>query len=80
MKSNFRSNRLFIRPAASLTPHIYNKLYPETDKIPQAVQAWVVKPIELDDVPVVVAVLWSNNAIQLMKIPSTKKQITNKSQ
>jgi multidrug efflux pump subunit AcrB len=41
---------------------IYNKLYSETDKIPQAVQAWVVKPIEIDDVPIVVAVLWSNNA------------------
>ncbi|MBW2431469.1 MAG: efflux RND transporter permease subunit [Deltaproteobacteria bacterium] len=40
---------------------IYNKLYSETDHIPQAVQAWVVKPIEIDDVPIVVAVLWSNN-------------------
>ena len=36
---------------------IYNKLYSETDHIPQAVQAWVVKPIEIDDVPIVVAVL-----------------------
>jgi multidrug efflux pump subunit AcrB len=41
---------------------IYNKLYSETDQIPQAVQAWVVKPVEIDDVPIVVAVLWSNNA------------------
>jgi multidrug efflux pump subunit AcrB len=41
---------------------IYNKLYSETDQIPQAVQSWVVKPIEIDDVPIVVAVLWSNNA------------------
>jgi multidrug efflux pump subunit AcrB len=40
---------------------IYNKLYSETDNIPQAVQAWVVKPIEIDDVPIVVAVLWSND-------------------
>ena len=40
---------------------IYNKLYSETDNIPQAVQAWVVKPIEVDDVPIVVAVLWSDN-------------------
>jgi multidrug efflux pump subunit AcrB len=40
---------------------IYNKLYSETDKIPQAVGAWVVKPIEIDDVPIVVAVLWSSN-------------------
>jgi multidrug efflux pump subunit AcrB len=41
---------------------IYNKLYSETDQIPQAVQAWVVKPIEIDDVPIVIAVLWSDNA------------------
>jgi multidrug efflux pump subunit AcrB len=40
---------------------IYNKLYSETDNIPQAVAAWVVKPIEIDDVPIVVATLWSNN-------------------
>ncbi|UCD77880.1 MAG: efflux RND transporter permease subunit [Desulfobacterales bacterium] len=39
---------------------IYNKLYSETDQIPQAVQDWVVKPIEIDDVPIVVAVLWSD--------------------
>jgi multidrug efflux pump subunit AcrB len=40
---------------------IYNKLYSETDRIPAAVQTWVVKPIEIDDVPIVVAVLWSDN-------------------
>lgn len=40
---------------------IYNKLYSETDHIPTAVQSWVVKPIEIDDVPIVVAVLWSDN-------------------
>jgi len=39
---------------------IYNKLYSETDQIPQAVASWVVKPIEIDDVPIVVAVLWSD--------------------
>jgi multidrug efflux pump subunit AcrB len=39
---------------------IYNKLYSETDRIPAAVQAWVVKPIEIDDVPIVIAVLWSD--------------------
>ncbi len=38
---------------------IYNKLYSETDQIPKAVQAWVVKPIEIDDVPIVIAALWS---------------------
>jgi multidrug efflux pump subunit AcrB len=40
---------------------IYNKLYSETDRIPDAVQAWVVKPIEIDDVPIVIAVLWSDH-------------------
>ena len=40
---------------------IYNKLYSETDNIPPAVNSWVVKPIEIDDVPIVVAVLWSDN-------------------
>ena len=40
---------------------IYNKLYSETDNIPRAVQAWVVKPVEIDDVPIVMAVLWSDD-------------------
>ena len=38
---------------------IYNKIYSNTDRIPTAVSSWVVKPIEIDDVPIVVAVLWS---------------------
>lgn len=40
---------------------IYNKIFSQTDRIPAAVQSWVVKPIEIDDVPIVVAVLWSDN-------------------
>ena len=40
---------------------IYNKLYSETDRIPAAVRSWVVKPLEIDDVPIVVAILWSEN-------------------
>ncbi|UCG05444.1 MAG: efflux RND transporter permease subunit [Desulfobacterales bacterium] len=39
---------------------IYNKIYSQTDRIPAAVQSWVIKPIEIDDVPIVVAVLWSD--------------------
>ena len=39
---------------------IYNKIYSHTDRIPAAVQSWVVKPVEIDDVPIVVAVLWSD--------------------
>ncbi len=40
---------------------IYNKMFSQTDRIPAAVESWVVKPIEIDDVPIVVAVLWSEN-------------------
>ena len=40
---------------------IYNKIYSNTDRIPASVQSWVVKPVEIDDVPIVVAVLWSDN-------------------
>jgi multidrug efflux pump subunit AcrB len=40
---------------------IYNKIYSNTDNIPSAVRSWVVKPVEIDDVPIVVAVLWSDN-------------------
>ncbi|MGD9031192.1 MAG: efflux RND transporter permease subunit [Desulfobacteraceae bacterium] len=40
---------------------IYNKIFSQTDRIPAAVKSWVVKPIEIDDVPIVVAVLWSDN-------------------
>jgi multidrug efflux pump subunit AcrB len=40
---------------------IYNKIFSNTDRIPKAVESWVVKPIEIDDVPIIVAVLWSEN-------------------
>jgi len=40
---------------------IYNKIFSHTDRIPKAVESWVVKPIEIDDVPIIVAVLWSEN-------------------
>jgi len=42
---------------------IYNKLYSETDRIPEAVKSWVIKPVEIDDVPIVVAILWSENPV-----------------
>ena len=38
---------------------IYNKIYSNTDQVPPAVRSWVVKPIEIDDVPIVIATLWS---------------------
>jgi multidrug efflux pump subunit AcrB len=38
---------------------IYNKIYSNTDQIPPAVRTWVVKPSEIDDVPILIATLWS---------------------
>jgi len=38
---------------------IYNKINSSVDQIPPAVSSWVVKPIEIDDVPIVTATLWS---------------------
>tara|TARA_R110000787_G_scaffold63679_11_gene144077 strand:+ start:170506 stop:173859 length:3354 start_codon:yes stop_codon:yes gene_type:complete len=39
---------------------IYNKLYSNTDLVPPDVAYWVVKPIEIDDVPIVNVSLWSD--------------------
>jgi len=38
---------------------IYNKMFSHADLVPESVESWVVKPIEIDDVPIVVATLWS---------------------
>jgi multidrug efflux pump subunit AcrB len=38
---------------------LYNKILSNQDIIPQAVTSWVVKPVEIDDVPIVIATLWS---------------------
>jgi multidrug efflux pump subunit AcrB len=38
---------------------VYNKLYSNADRIPPAVRSWVVKPVEIDDVPILIATLWS---------------------
>jgi multidrug efflux pump subunit AcrB len=40
---------------------IYNQIYSHTDRIPPSVASWVVKPIEIDDVPILVAMLWSES-------------------
>lgn len=69
----------------------YNKLYSNQDQIPAAVSAWSVKPVEVDDVPIVLAALWSRApdlysdfelrriadeiSVQLQQIPDTN-QIT----
>ncbi len=39
---------------------IYNKINSSVDQIPPVVKSWVVKPIEVDDVPIVIATLWSD--------------------
>ena len=38
---------------------LYNKLYSNQDKIPSSITSWIIKPVEIDDVPIVVASLYS---------------------
>jgi len=38
---------------------LYNKVQSNLDQIPPSVKAWVVKPVEVDDVPIVNVTLWS---------------------
>ncbi len=40
--------------------NIYNKLYSNQDRVPAVVKNWVVKPVEVDDVPIVLLGLWSS--------------------
>ncbi|WP_354625566.1 efflux RND transporter permease subunit [Psychromonas sp. MME2] len=44
---------------------LYNKLYSNQDLIPPSVQNWIVKPVEIDDVPIVVAALYSTNPTEI---------------
>lgn len=39
---------------------IYNKIESNRDIVPPSVSSWVVKPLEIDDVPIVIATLWSS--------------------
>ncbi len=39
---------------------LYNKIYSNIDLVPPAVTSWVVKPVEIDDVPIVNVTLWSD--------------------
>ncbi len=43
---------------------LYNKVDSNTDQIPQSVSNWVVKPVEIDDVPIVIVTLWSQEISQ----------------
>ncbi len=40
---------------------LYNKVESNADQIPASVDSWVVKPIEIDDVPIVIVTLWSDD-------------------
>jgi multidrug efflux pump subunit AcrB len=40
---------------------LYNKVHSNVDRIPPGVTGWVVKPIEVDDVPIVNITLWSDS-------------------
>lgn len=40
---------------------LYNKLYSNQDRIPTSVSQWLVKPVEIDDVPMVVAAIYSTD-------------------
>jgi multidrug efflux pump subunit AcrB len=39
---------------------LYNKIYSNIDQVPPGVESWVVKPIEIDDVPILNITLWSD--------------------
>jgi multidrug efflux pump subunit AcrB len=40
---------------------IYNKVQSNVDEVPADVTGWVVKPVEIDDVPIVNVTLWSRD-------------------
>jgi len=40
----------------------YNKLYSNQDQVPGVVTEWLVRPVEVDDVPIVLLALWSEDA------------------
>jgi multidrug efflux pump subunit AcrB len=39
----------------------YNKLYSNQDRIPPVVSQWMLRPVEVDDVPIVMLGLWSDD-------------------
>ena len=40
---------------------IYNKMHSNIDMVPEAVESWIVKPLEIDDVPILLTTLWSED-------------------
>ena len=41
---------------------VYNKVFSNIDQVPQGVTGWVVKPMSINDVPIVTLTLYSNAA------------------
>jgi len=67
---------------------LYSKIYSHQDEVPAAVTGWVVKPVEVDDVPIVTATLYSEDpalggyelrrlaeevAVMLQSVPETNR-------
>jgi multidrug efflux pump subunit AcrB len=44
---------------------IYNKVESNSDIVPPAVTGWVVKPLEIDDVPIIIVTLYSDDATRV---------------
>ncbi|TXR54977.1 efflux RND transporter permease subunit [Reinekea thalattae] len=44
---------------------LYNKVYSHQDLMPPSVTNWLIKPVEIDDVPIFVAALYSTDADQV---------------
>jgi multidrug efflux pump subunit AcrB len=42
----------------------YNKLYANQDKVPEVISRWMLRPIEVDDVPIILLALWSDSPEQ----------------
>src|SRR5690554_2709749 len=59
---------------------LYNKLYSNQDTIPSVVQQWHIKPIEIDDVPMLVAALYSTAPEQVdhFALRRLAEQVTQK--
>ena len=42
----------------------YNKLYSNQDQVPGVISEWLVRPVEVDDVPIVLLALWSEDPVR----------------
>ena len=42
----------------------YNKLYSNQDLVPGVIGEWLVRPVEVDDVPIVLLALWSDDPVR----------------